>query len=239
MKQAASIQDVVKRESQTKHQNAGNQLMIETLAPGTTNFSIHARDERHITLDESDSLRKDRPGLERYQLNRDAAIGGHSYDFAELYLEHREWQEQVKKVNQRLNEYVWQTINLREDPELMHETHALIKLVESLMRERDDRGTKFEIALYARKLADEEDAELRENNGNPSDTPVEEGPRTKITTTDMAIANVFLTAEWFQAISELWEEDRQTVASIHDAYYAVRNGEYPNIREALEDAASL
>ncbi|TGO07984.1 hypothetical protein BTUL_0233g00170 [Botrytis tulipae] len=219
MKQAAPIRDV------------GNQLLIETLAPGTTNFSIHARDERHITLDESDSLRTDRPGLERYQINRDAAIGGHLYDFAELYLEHREWQEQVKKVNQRLNEYVWQTSNLRENPELMHETHALIKLVESLIRERDERGIKFEIVLHARELADGEDAELKENNNSSSNPPVEEEPRTKITTADMV--------EWFETISELWEEDRQTVMSIHHAYYAVRNGEYPNIREALEDAASL
>ncbi|THV51508.1 hypothetical protein BGAL_0108g00040 [Botrytis galanthina] len=219
MKQAAPIRDV------------GNQLLIETLAPGTINFSIHARDERHITLDESDSLRADRPGLERYQLNPNAAIGGHSYDFAELYLEHSEWQEQAKKVNRLLNEYTWQTTNLREDPELMHETHALIKLVESLMRERDDRGVKFEIALHARKLADEKDAELRESNSTSSDTPVEEGPRTNITTADMV--------EWFETISQLWEEDRQTVASIHDAYHAVRNGKYPNIREALEDAASL
>ncbi|KAF7942368.1 hypothetical protein EAE99_000418 [Botrytis elliptica] len=219
MKQAAPIQDL------------GNELMIETLTPGTTNFSINARDERHITLDESDSLRTDRPGLERYQLNRDAAIGGHSYDFAELYIEHREWQEQVKKVNQRLNEYVWQTINLREHPMLMHETHALIKLVESLISERDERGIKFEIALHARKLADEEDAELRERNSSSSDTPVEEGPRTKINTADMV--------EWFRAISELWEEDKQSVANIHAAYRAVCNGEYPNIREALEDAVSL
>lgn len=161
--------------------------MIETLAPGTINFLIHARDERHITLDESDSLREDRPGLERYQLNPNAAIGGHSYDFTELYLEHSEWQEQAKKVNRLLNEYTWQTTNLREDPELMHETHALIKLVESLMRERDDRGVKFEIALHARKLADEKDAELRETNSTSSDTPVEEGPRTNITTADMGI----------------------------------------------------
>ncbi|KAF5868070.1 uncharacterized protein Bfra_007265 [Botrytis fragariae] len=208
-----------------------NQLLIETLAPGTTSFSINARDERHITLDESDSLRTDRPGLERYQLNRDAAIGGHSYDFAELYMEHREWQEQAKKVNQRLNEYIWQTTNLREDTKLMDETHALIKLVESLIRERDERGIKFEIALHARKLADEEDAELMESDISSLDTPVEEEPRTNIATADMV--------EWFQTISELWEEDRQTVASIHDAYHAVRNGEYPNIREALEDAVSL
>ncbi|TGO22760.1 hypothetical protein BPAE_0156g00100 [Botrytis paeoniae] len=150
IKQAAPIRDL------------GNQLVIEALAPGTTNFSINARDERHITLDESDSLRTDRPGLKRYQLNRNAAIGGHSYDLAELYLEHREWQKQAKKVNKRLNEYVWQTENLREGPKLMDETHALIKLVESLIRERDERGIKFEIALHARKLADEEDAELRQ-----------------------------------------------------------------------------
>ncbi|KAF7894038.1 hypothetical protein EAF00_007552 [Botryotinia globosa] len=240
MKQAALIRDV------------GNQLLIETLAPGTTNFSISARDERHITLDESDSLRTDRPGLERYQINRDAAIGGHSYDFTELYLEHREWQEQVKRVNQRLNGYVWQTTNLRENPELMHETHALIKLVASLIRERDERGIKFEIVLHARELADREDAELRENNNSSSDPPGEEEPITKITTADMgmraprnpqlklsAIANVLLTVEWFKTTSELWEEDRQTVMSIHHAYYAVRNGEYPNIREALEDAARL
>ncbi|TGO60171.1 hypothetical protein BOTNAR_0150g00070 [Botryotinia narcissicola] len=219
MKQAAPIRDV------------GNQLLIETLAPGTTNFSISARDERHITLDESDSLRTDRPGLERYQINRDAAIGGHSYNFAELYLEHREWQEQVKKVNQRLNEYVWQTTNLRENPGLMHETHALVKLVESLIRERDERGIKFEIALHARELADGEDAELRANNNSSSGPPVEEEPRTKITTAEMV--------EWFKTISELWEEDRQTVMSIHHAYDAVCGGEYPNIRKALEDAASL
>ncbi|KAF7896903.1 uncharacterized protein EAF01_009306 [Botrytis porri] len=219
MKQAAPIRDL------------GNQLQIETLAPGTTSFSLNARDERHITLDETDSLRTDRPGLERYQLNRDAAIGGHSYDFAELYMEHREWQEQAKKVNQRLNNYVWQMTNLRENPELMHEIHALIELVEALMHERDERGIKFEIALHARKLADEEDAELRQNDGSSSDTPVEVEPRTTITTANMV--------EWFETISELWEEDRQTVASIHDPYYAVRNGEYPNIREALEDAVSL
>ncbi|ATZ50785.1 hypothetical protein BCIN_06g02710 [Botrytis cinerea B05.10] len=219
MKQAAPIRDL------------GNQLLIETIALGTTNFSINARDERHITLDESDSLRTDRPGLERYQLNQNAAIGGHSYDFAELYVEHREWQEQVKKINQQLNECILHATNLRDDPKLMNETYALIKLVESLICDRDERGIKFEIALHARELADAEDAELRREE---NDTPViseEEEPRTKITTADMI--------EWFEAISELWEEDVRTVASIHAAYRAVRNGEFNNIREALEDAVSF
>ncbi|KAF7956007.1 hypothetical protein EAE96_004928 [Botrytis aclada] len=216
MKQAAPIRDL------------GNQLVTEALVPGTANFSINAGDGRHITLDESDSLRADRPGLERYQINRDAAIGGHSYDFAELYLEHREWQEQVKKVNQRLNEYVWQMENMREDQRLMDETHAVIKLVESLIRERDERGVKFEIALHARELADEEDARLKENNSSSSDTLVEEEPEKWITTAEMV--------EWFETISDIWEEDTQTVASIHAAYRSVRNGEYRNIREALEAA---
>ncbi|KAF7877325.1 hypothetical protein EAF04_001008 [Stromatinia cepivora] len=208
--------------------DGGIELLIQTYAPGTRSAPISTRDERHITIDELDGLRG---GLERYQLNRDAVIGGQSYEFSALYWEHREWKAQIKIVNDLFNQYVWQTADLRQDPKLMRETLAVINVVQALIRNRDDRAAKFETALYARRLAEAEYEESRKRNDFLA-APVEAESRSEMGALDVGTSDM---EDWLQRASLLWEEDTQIFTKVYEAFCAVRNGHYPNIREAMSD----
>lgn len=121
-----------------------------------------------------------RAGLERYEINRDAPIGGHSYEFSELYAEHRDWQKKVKVINDLFNQYVMQTEDIRENEKLMRETRAIIKLVQCMIRDRDERAAKFETALYVRKQSEVDWAEPRERNDEVEEDEDEESEATTL-----------------------------------------------------------
>ncbi|QSZ32245.1 hypothetical protein DSL72_001819 [Monilinia vaccinii-corymbosi] len=202
------------------------QLLIHTVAPGSRSASISARDERSITLEESTSLRG---GLERYQLNREAAIGGQSYEFNQLYAYHCEYKARAKVISDMFNQYIWQTKDMRKDPELMHQTLEVIEAIQDLIRERDIRVAKFETILYTQKMAEAEDAELRQRSderiGDVLDS-VEEGPRLEeMSTADMET--------WLENSIILSDENSKMIAKVFEAFCAVRNGDFSDIEAAM------